>query len=94
MEKTKNILDRKLERIRLINNKILDELLIPGEITKTQEKQILKLKQERYKEKARYYEKLKELTSIEIIKQKYDKMIKECKNAECVVFYYCQSKNK
>lgn len=68
MEETKNILERKLRRIRLINNKILYELLIPGDITKTQEKQILKLKQEIYKEKARYYEKLKELTNIEIIK--------------------------
>lgn len=67
--KTENILNKKLKRIKLINQQILDKLLTPENITKSQEKQILKLEQEKYiKKRANYFEKLKELTNAEFAK--------------------------
>ena len=90
----KEILDKKLVRIREINLQIQDELLKPGNITNSQQKQILKLKQERYKIRASYYEKMKELTNNNYVRQKCDKVIKDCKDTECRTYYLCQSKKR
>lgn len=92
--KIKDILNKKLNRVKIINQQILDELLVPGEITESQEKQILKLKQEKYKERANYYKKLKALTTAKFARQKYDKIIKDCKDTECRTYYLSQSKRK
>ena len=89
-----NNLNKNLKRIKIINHLILDELLTPGDLTKYQENQILKLKQEKYKERANYFEELKRLTTDENKKQKYDKIIKDCKDTECRIYYFNQSKKR
>lgn len=90
IEKFKEKLDRDYNSVQKLHQQI--ENILDQRLTNNQENQILKLKQEKFRIKARYYKNLTRLPTSEYEKFLFNKKAIESKDIECQLFYLSQSK--